>query len=306
MVSAMEVIAGLLCLVMLLKLIPISNAIRWLSSDGAQFRKDVIKNKPQTMFALEVILEVCQADFFPFGLKDYRLTRYMRKLPRKSVRGTAVWWILAVFQKVFFQFQGLALVSAVFLACGAHIPHDITWAPRNVYGGTGAALGILLMIGIILLACESFMSYVVLGSYGAAFHRLDARRRRLLDEAARPGLLLPQPQDRNLAIIEMFAYAGTFLSAFVIMASTTYFISMQLGGFAALNNPSGAELIDGRRLYDAFYWTVNIAGGSSEAEPVNTLAMLLAMIGTITYLLLTVIVLAALAGIVISAPGKPD
>jgi len=293
-------------MVTLLKLISISNAIRWLGSDAAQFRGDVAKNRPQTMFALEVILQVRNADFFPFGLKDYRLARYMRKLPRKSVRGTAAWWILAMFQKVLFQFQGLALASAVFLALGAHAPNELTWAPRNVYGGTGAALGILLMIGIILLACESFMSYVVLGSYGAAFHRLDARRRRLLDEAAKPGILLPQPETRSVAIIEMFAYAGTFLSAFVIMASTTYFISMQLGGFTALNDPLGAELIDGRRLYDAFYCTVNIAGGASDAGPVTMLAMLLAMIGTITYLLLTVIVLAALAGIVISAPGKPD
>jgi len=37
-----------------------------------------------------------------------------------------------------------------------------------MYGGTGAALGIMLMIGIILLAGESFLSYVVLGSYWAA------------------------------------------------------------------------------------------------------------------------------------------
>ena len=90
------------------------------------------------------------------------------------------------------------------------------------------------------------------------------------------------------------------------MASATYFISIQLGGFAALDDRIGPGLIDGHRLFGAFYWTVNIAGGSSEAEPVTMLAMLLAMIGTITYLLLTVIVLAGLAGIVFTAPGKPD
>jgi hypothetical protein len=306
MVSAMVIIAFLLCLVTLLKLISISNAIRWLGGDAARYRKDVIKNRPQTVFALEVILQVWHANFFPFGLKDYRLAAYMRNLPRRSVRGTAAWWVLAVFQKVFFQFQGLALASAVFFVLGAHASPKITWVPHDVYGGVGAALGILLMIGIVLLACESFTSYVVLGSYGAAFHRLDVRRRHILDEAAKPSTLLPQPEDRNLAIIEMFAYAGIFLSAFMIMACATYFISVQLGGFSALHDPIGAGLIDGRRLFDAFYWTVNIAGGSSEAGPVTMLAMLLAMIGTITYLLLTVIVLAALAGIVISAPGKSD
>jgi hypothetical protein len=216
------------------------------------------------------------------------------------------WWILAAFQKVFFQFQGLALASSAFLVLGARVPHEDTWASRNVYGGVSATLGILLMIGIILLACESFISYVVLGSYGAAFHRLDMRRRRLVDEAVKPSVLLPQPAGRNLAIIEMFAYAGTFITGFVVMASATYFISMELGGFAALNDRIGPGLIDGRRLFDAFYCTVNIAGGSSEAAPDNITAMTLAMIGTITYLLLTVFVLAALASIALAAPGKSD
>jgi hypothetical protein len=302
----MVVILVLLCAVTLLKLVSILNAIRWLGSEAARYRSDVVKNRPQTVMSLEVILKASRADFFPFGLKDYCLVRYMRNLPRKSVRGAATWCILVVFQKVFYQFQGLALTSAAYLVLSAHVPHRIMWASRNVYGGIGATLGILLMVGVILLACESFMSYVVLGSYGAAFHHLDARRRRLVDEALRPSRLLPQPADRNPAVTEMFAYAGIFLSGFVIMASATYFTSMQLGGFAALDDPVGAGLVDGRRLYDAFYCTVNIAGGSSEAGPVTALAMLLAMIGTIAYLLLTVIVLAGLAAVAIVAPEKSD
>lgn len=154
------------------------------------------------------------------------------------------------------------------------------------------------------------MLFVVLGSYGAAFHRLDMPRRHILDESVSPSTILPRPTERNLAIVEMFAYAGIFITAFVIMASATYFISMQLGGFAALDDPIGPGLIDGRRLFESFYWTVNIAGGSSEADPVTVLAMLLAMllamIGTITYLLLTVVVLAGLTGMAITAPGKSD
>ena len=302
----MVIIPILLCLITLLKLISISNAIRWLAGDAAQYRRDVLKSKPQTVLALEVLLQVNHANFFPFGLKDYRIAQCMRQLPRESVRGTATWWVLAVFQKVLFQFQGLALTGTAFFIMGAKAPHSITWSARNFYGGMGATLGILLMIGIVLLACESFISYVVLGSYGAAFHRLDMPRRRVLNEAVKPSFLLPQPESRNLAITEMFAYAGIFLTAFVIMAGATYFISMQLGGFAALDDRVGAGLIDGHRLFDAFYWTVNIAGGSSEANPVTIVARLLAIIGTVTYLLLTVVVLAGLAGIAIAAPGKSD
>lgn len=69
----------------------------------------------------------------------------------------------------------LAAVSAVALVLSAHAPQNALVAPRNVYGGMGAALGILLMAGIILLTCESFISYVVFGSYGAAFHRSPSR-----------------------------------------------------------------------------------------------------------------------------------
>jgi hypothetical protein len=302
----MVLIPALLCLMTLVKLISISNAIRWLTVNGEGYGVDVSKAKPQTVLALEVTLEISHADFFPFGLKDYRLARFMRRLPRGSVVASMAWWGLATFQKVLFQFQGLAFASATFLVLGAHPANTVTWAPRNLYGGLGAALGILLMIGIILLAVEAFTSYVVLGSYGAAFHHLDWHRRHILDEAASPAMLLPEPTRKNQAIVEMVAYAGIFLTGFVIMTTLTYFISMQLGGFSAIPSSGDSGIVDARRLFDALYSTVNIAGGTSDGAPVTVLAMLTGMIGTITYLLLTVIVLAALAGIAITAPEKRD
>lgn len=302
----MVIIPALLCLVTLFKLLSIASAIRWLSVNGDGYRLDVAKSRPQTVLALEVALKLSHADFFPFGLKDYRLARLMRRLPRGSVLASITWWGLAAFQKVLFQFQGLALVSAAFLVLGAHAPASVTWVSRNLYGGLGTALGILLMIGIILLAVESFVSYVVLGSYGAAFHHLDWHRRHMLEESASPATLLPAPAGRNTAIVEMVAYAGIFLTGFVIMTSLTYFTSLQLGGFSAIPAWYGRGLIDPRRLFDALYSTVNIAGGSSDGTPDGVVAMLIGMIGTVTYLLLTVIVLAGLAGIAIRAPEQPD
>lgn len=94
--------------------------------------------------------------------------------------------------------------------------------------------------------------------------------------------------------------------AFAIMTSATYFISLQLGGFSTIADPIAPGLIDWRLLYDTLYATVNIAGGSSEGTPVTVLAKFIGMLGTITYLLLTVIVLAALAGIAITAHRIPS
>jgi hypothetical protein len=282
----------------------IVNAVIWLREHGEQYRKEHVERKPQTVLALEVLLDVHQANFFPFGLKEHRLARYMRKLPARSACGVVKWWALIVFQKVFFQFQWLAAVSSAFLIFTAHVPSRIMWVPRNVYGGLGAALGFVLMLCVILIACESFISYVVLGSYGAAFHHLDVRRRRLLKEAVHPASLLQLPEDKNLAIVEMVAYAGVLIIASVVMASATYFISMQLGGFAALGGRINPGFIDVRRLFDAAYSTVNIAGGSSEASPVSVLAMLFSMMGTVAYFLLIVITLAGLTSVAIKESGK--
>jgi hypothetical protein len=54
----MVLIPALLGLVTVLKLVSISNAIRWLAGDAGGYRTDVSKNKPQTVLALEVALQV--------------------------------------------------------------------------------------------------------------------------------------------------------------------------------------------------------------------------------------------------------
>lgn len=257
------------------------------------------------MIHLETLQAVHHANFFPFGLKDYKISRVMRNLPRHSITGTTAWWALAAFQKILYQFQGLALVSAVFLIFGAGASAREALSGRDFYGGSGALLGILLMMGVLLLAAESFISYVVLGSYGAAFHRLNVRRKRIIDEAARPSILIPPQEKRNLAVIEMKSYAGTFLTAFLVMSATTYFISMKLGGFQDLGSPEASVFVNAPRLFEAVFDTVNIAGGSTEGTPLSMLAKSISMIGTITYLLLTVIVLAALAGVAITGPDDP-
>lgn len=298
----MVLIPILLCLATLPKLAAIANAIRWLVTDGARYRKYLVQFPPETVAQLEARLQIFNADFFPFGLKDYRLGRYMRNLPQNSARYTATWWILVVFQKVFFQFQGLAFASAAFLVLAGHAPRAVTGVPPTLYGGMGAALGTLLMIGIILLTAESFISYVVLGSYGSAFHHLDVRRQPILGQDVTSVAPLTQPEGQSLAITEMKAFMGIYLTGFAIMAAATYFISMQLGGFAALADQIPPGLIDWRRLFDTLYCTVNIVAGSSEANPVTMLAMLVGMIGTVAYVTLSVVVLAALASIAIRTP----
>lgn len=110
---------------------------------------------------------------------------------------------------------------------------------------------------------------------------------------------------QTILATEMYAYAGIFLTAGAVMATVAYFISVTLGGFSDLGGPlGGAGLVDVRRLFDAVYATVNITGGSAEATPTTVLAKVISMTGTITYVMLTVVVLAGLAGIAITGPDK--
>jgi hypothetical protein len=73
----------------------------------------------------------------------------------------------------------------------------------------------------------------------------------------------------NPIIAETYAYAGLFITAYVITASTSYFVSMQMRGFQLLGGKTVPGVLDPGRLFDSFYWTLMMAAGSGGAGPVS-------------------------------------
>lgn len=64
----MIIIPAVLCAAAMLKLVSISNAIRWLGGDAKYYRKQILASNPQTVLALETYLKTYHADFFPITL----------------------------------------------------------------------------------------------------------------------------------------------------------------------------------------------------------------------------------------------
>ena len=297
----MIVILTFLCGVALVKFIAIFNTARWIGRNGVQYRRAASRKWPLTVETGESLLDDCSGGFFPFGVKEYRLRLYVRRMRHETVLRRTLRQFLHILQNAF-EFQYLAFLISAYLIVGAHASGSVTLAPRSTYGFMGFALGVLLMISVTLLAVLAFTSYAVLGSYGVIFYSDElARVQPRISAAAKSGRI----SNRNATITEMYAYAGMLAIAYVAISSTSYFVSMQLGGFDLLNDKIGPGIIDGDRLFNSFYWTMMMAVGSGGAAPVSIITKVITMVGTITALLLLVIVLAGLAGITIATPEQP-
>jgi hypothetical protein len=297
----MIVILGFLCGVALIKLLAIFNTAKWIGRNGVQYRRAASRKWPLTVDTGESLLDDCSGGFFPFGVKEYRLRLYVRRMRHDTALRRTLRQFLHMMQNAF-EFQYLAFLISAYLIVGAHASGSVILAPRSAYGLMGLTLGALLMISVTLLAALAFTSYAVLGSYGVIFYSDELARVQPSSSAvARSG----RNSNSNAVITEMYAYAGMLTIAYVAISSTSYFVSMQLGGFDLLNDKIGPGLIDGNRLFNSFYWTMMMAVGSGGAGPASIIAKVITMVGTITALLLLVIVLAGLAGITITTPEQP-
>lgn len=289
-----------LCIASILKFLAILNTITWIGIHGSRYRKGASRRWPLTEDAAASLLDDCSAGHFPFGVKDYLLRRHIRKM-RRDTMSRRIWrGLLGIVQKIF-EFQYLAILLSAFLIVGARTPKSIMLAPRGVFAIGGAIAGILVMADAIFLGVLAFFSYAVLGSYGVIFYNNELGRggpRSSLAPRSRRG------EDGNSIITEIYAYAGMLITAYVVICATTYFVSMQMGGFASLNDKVGPGLIEVSRLFNSFYWTMLLAVGSGDAGPTSILAKIITMIGTITAVSLFVIVLAGLAGITVATPER--
>ena len=225
----------------------------------------------------ESLLQSSNADFFPFGLKEYRLRRYIRRIARGSSWGKLCSLPLAVFQKVLFQFQGLALVAAVVFAATGSRAYLVILSPR-AYAYAGGSLGLLLMLGVILLVAEAVCSYFELGSYGFSFHRLDLDRTSGMQAARHARRRKPRRSGAG-SVIEMNALMGILITGYLVCSSLCYFLSLRIGGFGLLAGRNKG-FFDGTRLFNAFYYTFTLVYGAG-ASPDTVLARLVSVSGMI-------------------------
>src|SRR6266545_4372756 len=110
---AMLVITAGLLAVVLLKILAVVNAIRWLHTHGPAFAMALAEEPPRTVVDQERLYDRLGADFFPFGVKDYRIRRMARSL--RGPRGLLVGWPARVFRVLLFNLARLAALTAAYL-----------------------------------------------------------------------------------------------------------------------------------------------------------------------------------------------
>ena len=268
-----------------LKLVAMINAIRWILLHGTEYRDSISGVSNIAAEQRDRILDDCEAGFFPFGVKDYRLSRYLRNAEVRGPKRLAI----GFFRKYLFQFPGPAFTGAALLVITAKFPSTVTLASSGVYGWTGAGYGVLLLVVIITFSIEAFLSYAVLGSYGIAFHRLHVPRERWWSTARNRRRQNSKPSEP--IVTEMTAYGGIIITGYAALSSTIYFVSVRQGGFAAVPTSHGTAFVQVDSLFDSLYWSAVVFTDFNGAEPVGALPRLISLLGFIVaFILITFVV----------------
>src|SRR6266536_6022029 len=122
--GTMIVITAGLLVVVLLKILAVVNAIRWLHSHGPEFATALADQHPRTAVDQERLYDHLGAAFLPFGVKDYRIRRMTRGL--RGPRQLLVGWPARIFRATLFNLAVLAGLTAAYLivlASAPRIPH---------------------------------------------------------------------------------------------------------------------------------------------------------------------------------------
>lgn len=171
----MDLITMVFLLVLLLKLISIANAIRWLKVQGSTYIMEFNGRPPQNPGEFYNLFDKLHGDFFLFGFKDYRLRRYLNKIRRNSSKWNPIVALVSLFQSLLYRFERLTLITSLYLFLAvpfakANLFHQVL-GQRYTFMAL-IALAFVLLFGNLVLSVEAVYSYGILGNYAVSFHML--------------------------------------------------------------------------------------------------------------------------------------
>jgi len=243
----MVVVTGVLLSAALLKAIAVINAVRWLHARGPVFRAALAERRPTTVAEQTRLYDEVGAAFFPFGLKDYRLRRFLSG--RRGARRVAVWPARAL-SVLLFRVAVLVPVSTAYLILLASV--DLPLLHRGANDALALALACTLLAITIGLAIEAVYAYAVLGSYGIGFHELRPERR---------------GPERAL-VREFQVFAGTLMVAYVAGIGATYLVAVRFGGYQRIPVRSGPGAV-AQQVIDSAYYALLAFSGAGDPEPIG-------------------------------------
>ncbi len=273
---------GLVILVLLgilaLKAVAILNAVQWLHRHGPAYHRHITAERPENVADRDRAVELHGGSFFPFGVKEYRLRRYLRDSGNRSLWKRATRPGARLFQMVLFQFGLLAPICGFALIAMTISPRRFQVLPSTLNDFAGLLLGLLLMIAMVLIIVEAVYGYATLGSY-SAFHLLDPKR----DE---PGRRL---------VSELQLFIGALMTALLSAVGVVYFTSVRFGDYEQMAESITTPSQIAGRVADSAYYTLMAFLGSGEAGPRSIAAKLVTGLLGVEGFSLLVLVLGMLA-----------
>lgn len=178
----MELLFSALLIIIWVKNLAILSAIKWIAREGknhVDYLDHTLPGKKVDKDTYYKSFEKHHGDFFPFGVKDFRLRKFIQTLKNAdNILGRIGALLLTVFQKALFQYYVLA--NGVVLLIFALYVTDL--APPGMTGieFLGTPLSTLLialtLVSIIvmniLIEVEVCVGHIILDDYAKYFHML--------------------------------------------------------------------------------------------------------------------------------------
>jgi hypothetical protein len=215
----MEIVTLFLLLCVLVKIVAIVSAIRWIGKHGAEYRRFVdqlekTKGSVRTE-DFDAARDSCHADFFPYGLKEFRLRQGISRL-RGGPRLQRIAGVLLAFYYRFlvqYHYLGFLITGYLILLPGMHLA--VTGSPITAFhAGSAYVLSLLLLAMNMAIEVEVILGYATLGGYGRYFHMLTTERMRL---AAGSPFLVEVGIAAAMSLVMLVTGAGACSVAYVLL-----------------------------------------------------------------------------------------
>ena len=261
----MEIVTLILLAVVLLKIVSIVQAIRWLGCSGHEYAKLRSHSPPGSEEDYFVAFERSSGKHFPFGVKDYLLRRYISDGSKSTGIRHAAACVASIFQKSLYRFERLTLIVGFWAVVMVTVQYNTYWLKSIV--SHNALLYILtsaVLATNILLSVEAVFSYAILGGYATPFH------------------MLGSPRSTRL-LLELGVVIGKIVTTIFSGAVTAYVVYLAFDGLqgATLDVPPPANAMKAIVLFlQMVYWVTTTFStvGYGDITPSNGYGQLVAFL----------------------------
>lgn len=256
-----------------LKVWQIIRSDTWIWKHGTEYQKEYSRLSTSALRDVDVreaLLDRMGGGIFPFGLKSYRLRRWLRG--GRSLAAQAIRVPLRIFN-VLFAFYVYPVVASIYVAGSSHLSGPAGSVDPSAY--LAFTTGCLVLIGCLGIAVEAALSYTQMSAWGTIYHGF-ARGR----------------SDNPARSQSEFAVAlGAILMAYISAIGVTYLAGARLGAFTKIQDAGVVELLSA----SAFYALMGMLQ-AGDADPRNNFGRLVVALVAVNSAALFLIVIALVIG----------